>query len=107
MRTRLPLPFATQLKRVMPRSLLGRTLLIMLVPLVLVQAIALQMFYGNHLEVVSRRMSSAIAGEIFYTVELLHQFQSPSDREWVLQMARDEFTLGIRLEPGAVLESHK
>ena len=107
MRTRVPLPFATQLKRLMPRSLLGRTLLIMLVPLVVVQAIALQMFYGNHLEVVSRRLSSAIAGEIFYTVELLHQFQSPSDREWVLQMARDQFTLGIRLEPGAVLERRK
>jgi two-component system, OmpR family, osmolarity sensor histidine kinase EnvZ len=107
MRTRVPLPFATQLKRLMPRSLLGRTLLIMLVPLVVVQAIALQMFYGNHLEVVSRRLSSAIAGEIYYTVELLHQFQSPSDREWVLQMARDQFTLGIRLEPGAVLERRK
>jgi two-component system osmolarity sensor histidine kinase EnvZ len=107
MRTRVPVPFATQLKRLMPRSLLGRTLLIMLVPLVVVQAIALQMFYGNHLEVVSRRLSSAIAGEIYYTVELLHQFQSPSDREWVLQMARDQFTLGIRLEPGAVLERRK
>ena len=32
----------------MPRSLLGRTLLIMLVPLVVVQAVALQMFYGSH-----------------------------------------------------------
>jgi two-component system, OmpR family, osmolarity sensor histidine kinase EnvZ len=107
MRARVPLPFATSLKRMMPRSLLGRTLLIMLVPLVLVQAIALQMFYGNHLEIVSRRLSSAIAGEIYYTVELLRQFQTPADREWVLEMAREQFTLGIRLEPGAVLEPRK
>jgi two-component system, OmpR family, osmolarity sensor histidine kinase EnvZ len=107
MRARVPLPFATWIKRMMPRSLLGRTLLIMLVPLVVVQAIALQLFYGNHLGVVSRRLSSAIAGEIYYTVELLHQFQDPSDREWVLQMAREQFTLGITLEPGAVLEPRK
>jgi two-component system osmolarity sensor histidine kinase EnvZ len=107
MRARVPFPFATSLKRLMPRSLLGRTLLIMLVPLVLVQAIALELFYGNHLEVVSRRLSSAIAGEIYYTVELLQQFQSPADREWVLGMARDQFSLGIRLEPGAVLETRK
>src|SRR3954471_754208 len=103
MRARLPLPFALGLKRVMPRTLLGRTLLIMLVPLVLVQAIALQIFYGNQLELVSRRLSSGIAGEIAYTVALLHQFQAPADREWVLQMAREQFILDIKMEPGARL----
>ncbi|HEX4172273.1 MAG TPA: histidine kinase dimerization/phospho-acceptor domain-containing protein [Acetobacteraceae bacterium] len=91
----------------MPRGLLGRTLLIMLIPLIVVQAIALQLFYGNHLGVVSRRLSGAIAGEIAYTVELLHQFHSPADREWVLQLAREEFLLGISLEPGAVLTPSK
>ena len=48
----------------MPRSLLGRSLLMILLPLVLLQAVALQMFYGSHLDVVSRRLSGAIAGEI-------------------------------------------
>jgi two-component system, OmpR family, osmolarity sensor histidine kinase EnvZ len=104
MRARVPMPFGTSLKRMLPRSLLGRTLLIMLVPLVLVQAIALQLFYGNHLTIVSRRLSGAIAGEIAYTVELLHQFQSPADREWVLDLAREQFTLDINLEPGVRLE---
>ena len=107
MRARIPIPFGHLMKRSMPRSLLGRTLLIMLVPLVMVQAIALQLFYGNHLNVVSRRLSSAIAGEIAYTVELLQQFHSPEDREWVLQMAREQFTLGIKLEPGAVVVRRK
>jgi two-component system, OmpR family, osmolarity sensor histidine kinase EnvZ len=105
MRARIPLPFAGWIKRLMPRSLLGRTLLIMLVPLVLVQAIALQMFYGNHLGVVSRRLSSAIAGEVGYTVELLRQTHTPAEREWVLKMARDQFTLDITLEPGTALAS--
>jgi two-component system osmolarity sensor histidine kinase EnvZ len=107
MHARIPIPFGRGIKRLMPRSLLGRTLLIMLVPLIVVQAIALQLFYGNHLGVVSRRLSSAIAGEIAYTVELLHQFQSPGDREWVLEMAREQFLLGIKLEPGAVMEPGK
>ena len=91
----------------MPRSLLGRSLLIMLVPLIVLQAIALQLFYGNHLGIVSRRLSGAIAGEIGYTVGLLHQFPSPADRGWVLQMAREQFELEIRLEPGAILERRK
>ena len=46
------LPFGHFIKRFMPRSLLGRTLLIMLVPLVVVQAIALQIFYGDRKSVV-------------------------------------------------------
>lgn len=107
MRTRLHLPYGDLVKRFMPRSLLGRTLLIMLIPLVMVQAIALQLFYGNHLGIVSRRLSGAIAGEIAYTVELLHQFEAPADREWALDLARRQFLLGIRLEPGAVLEPRK
>ena len=74
MRARIPLPFGAWIKPFMPTSLLGRTLLIMLVPLVVVQVIALQIFYGSHLGIVSRRLSSAIAGEISYTVELLRQF---------------------------------
>jgi two-component system, OmpR family, osmolarity sensor histidine kinase EnvZ len=77
------------------------------VPLIVVQAIALQLFYGNHLGIVSRRLADAIAGEIAYTVELLHQSHNPADREWVLQMAREEFLLGIKLESGAVLERRK
>ena len=107
MHARIPVPFGSGIKRLMPRSLLGRTLLIMLVPLVVVQAIALQLFYGNHLGVVSRRLSGAIAGEIYYTVELMRHFPDPADREWALQMARVQFNLGIRLEPDETLEPYK
>src|SRR6201986_3903265 len=107
MRARVPVPFGTSLKRLMPRSLLGRTLLIMLVPLVLVQVIALQLFYGDHLDTVSRRLSGAIASEIAYTLDLLREFQSPADREWVLDLARTQFTMDITLEPGARMETRK
>jgi two-component system osmolarity sensor histidine kinase EnvZ len=103
MRVHIGLPFETRIKRFLPTSLLGRTLLIMLVPLVLVQAIALQMFYGSHLGIVSRRLSSAIAGEIAFTVELMQQAPTAQGREYVLDMARRQFTLDIKLEPGAVL----
>ena len=43
------------LRKILPRSLLGRSLLIVLVPLVLLQAVALQIFYGSHLDELSRR----------------------------------------------------
>lgn len=104
---RVRVPFAPTLKRLAPRGLLGRTLLIMLMPLVLVQAIALQMFYGSHLNIVSRRLSASIAGEIAYTLDLLHRFDTPRDRAWVLTMAQQQFQLDIQIEPGAVLQHEK
>lgn len=90
-------------KKVLPRSLLGRTLLIVLIPLVVVQAVALQLFYGSHLDVVSRRLSSGVAGEIGTTIELLRRMPDADDQAWVLQNALNEYELRIRIEPGARL----
>jgi two-component system osmolarity sensor histidine kinase EnvZ len=88
-------------KRVLPRSLLGRSLLMILLPLVLLQAVALQFFYGSHLDIVSRRLTGGVAGELAYTLELLNRF--PDDQTWILRMAHEEFDLVLRMEPGAVL----
>ena len=60
----LPLPFARAVKRVLPRSLLGRSLLMILIPLVLLQAVALQIYYGGHLSLVYRRLSGGVAGDL-------------------------------------------
>src|SRR5580700_10746643 len=89
--------------RVLPRSLFGRTLLIVLIPLVLVQAVALQIFYGSHLDIVSRRLSSGVAGEIATTIELLRRLPDADDQAWALQNAWDEYELRMRLEPDATL----
>jgi two-component system osmolarity sensor histidine kinase EnvZ len=88
-------------KRVLPRSLLGRSLLMILLPLVLLQAVALQFFYGSHLDVVSRRLTGGVAGELAYTLELLNRF--PDDQAWILRMAHEQFDLVLRMEPDAIL----
>jgi two-component system osmolarity sensor histidine kinase EnvZ len=95
------------LKRAVPRSLLGRSLLIILLPLVLVQAVALVIFYGSHLDQISRRFSSAVAGEIAVTIDLLNRFPDKHDRAWILLNARNQFELNMRLEPGERLVRHK
>jgi len=105
MRVRIPKVYL--LKRLFPRSLLWRSLLMILVPLIAVQAVALQIFYGNHLDVISRRFSLAIAGEIAVTVELLNRFPDDSDRSWVLESASRQWEMAMRLEPGAQLPASR
>ncbi|MDE2198643.1 MAG: HAMP domain-containing protein [Rhodospirillales bacterium] len=101
---RLPLPPQSgKLKRLLPRSLLGRTLLIVLVPLVVVQAVALQVFYGSHLRIVSRRLSASIAGEVAGTIDLMDRFPGADNRSWILRRAWDRFELAMEVEPDTPL----
>ena len=75
-------------KRLVPRSLLGRSLLIILLPLVILQAVALQIFYGSHLDIVSRRLSGAVAGEIASVLDLMRRYPGPRQRDWIMQTWR-------------------
>ena len=74
-----------------------------LLPLVLLQAVALQIFYGSHLDVVSRRLSGGVAGEIAYTLELMRPLSRHGRRDWILRTAQQQFDLDMRMEPGAML----
>ena len=100
---RVALPQSAVVKRVLPRSLLARSLLIILVPLVVVQAVALQIFYGSHLDIVSRRLSAGVAGEIATCIELLQILPSPVDRNWIIQNAWNQFELRLTLTPPTTL----
>lgn len=91
------------LRRVLPRTLLGRSLLIILIPLVLVQSVTLFIFYGSHLDLISRRLAAAVAGEVALTTEMLARDSSDAAREATLALARDEFEIAMRLRPGAQL----
>ena len=101
---RVPLPRQSRVvKKVLPRSLLGRSLLMMLIPLVITLAVALQIFYGSHLNIVSRRFTGAVAGEINATIQLLSRYPDQADRAWTLARMFEDFSLHARLEPGARL----
>ncbi len=91
------------LRKLLPRSLLGRSLMILLVPLVLLEIVALQIFYGSHLSIVSRRMSGSVASEIATTIGLLQRFPEAADRAWILGTARQQYEFDIRFAPDAVL----
>jgi two-component system osmolarity sensor histidine kinase EnvZ len=97
------LPRSRVVKRMLPRTLLGRSLLIMLVPLVVVLTVALQIFYGSHLNIVSRRFASSVAGEVATTIDAFSRFPDPLDRSWVLHEAYEQYELAVSFEPGGVL----
>jgi two-component system osmolarity sensor histidine kinase EnvZ len=92
-----------RLRALVPRGLLGRSLLIILLPLLILQGVALQIFYGSHLDVISRRLAGAVAGELSFVTELLQRDPSAENRAWVFREAAWRFDLALAYEPGAVL----
>src|SRR5579875_58734 len=100
---KVPFRFTGLIKRFVPRSLLGRSLLIILLPLLLLEGVALQIFYGTHLSVVSRRFASSIAGEIASTLDLLRRFPAPADQAFILSEAYSNFGLVFHFDRGETL----
>jgi two-component system, OmpR family, osmolarity sensor histidine kinase EnvZ len=104
---RIPFPYERAIRKALPRSLLGRSLLIILIPLILLQAVALQIYYGSHLNLVYRRLSGGLAGELAFTLQLLEKADGPAEELWITQTARQDFDLQMHLEPRARLGPHK
>jgi two-component system osmolarity sensor histidine kinase EnvZ len=92
-----------QLKSLMPRGLLARSVLIIVMPLVIVQAVALQLFYGSHWEVVSRRLASAVAGDLATVTMLMDRFPEETDRGWIFASALVNGELVLSYAPAETL----
>jgi two-component system osmolarity sensor histidine kinase EnvZ len=75
------------IKNYLPRSLLGRTLLIIVMPLLIVQVVATYIFYENHWETVRWRLSSNLAGDVAVLVNGLRAFPDPAFQHWLLNDA--------------------
>lgn len=77
-------------RKILPRGLFGRSLLIVLVPMVVLQVVALQIFYGSHLNELSRRLAGAVAGDIGFMIDQMDQ--QPAQQDYVIQAADRHFS---------------
>jgi two-component system osmolarity sensor histidine kinase EnvZ len=87
-------------KRYLPRTLFGRSLLILVIPGLLLQAIAAFYFYREHLEHMTSRLSFAVAGEIAMVIEELDRIEDPAERRELFQRAGNTMQLAFTFEPG-------
>jgi two-component system osmolarity sensor histidine kinase EnvZ len=90
-------------KRVLPRTMFGRSLLIIVIPLILLQAIAAWVFYDRHWAAVSWRLSADVSGDIGLLVEALKFARSPGDKARLLNNAAGLTDLDFTLNAGARL----
>jgi two-component system osmolarity sensor histidine kinase EnvZ len=89
--------------RLMPRTLLGRTLAIMMIPLVLLQLISTWMFYDRHWDTVTRRLSESVSNDISAVVQLIQKHDDMFTEEELVEFARKRLWLHINFRPGSRL----
>jgi two-component system osmolarity sensor histidine kinase EnvZ len=85
------------IKRILPRTMFGRSLLIVVMPLILLQAIATWVFYDRHWAAVSWRLSAAVAGDIGLLVDALKLSDSPAATARLLERAKAQTDLEITI----------
>ncbi|MBL8669843.1 MAG: HAMP domain-containing protein [Alphaproteobacteria bacterium] len=90
-------------KRMLPRSLFGRALIIIVLPLILTQIITTFVFFERHFETVNRRLADGVAGDV-QTILFYYQTQ-PDWRSETLAIAEAAMQLQVKVEKGARLET--
>ncbi|MEW5726424.1 MAG: ATP-binding protein [Pseudomonadota bacterium] len=91
------------LKSLLPHGLLGRSLLIIMTPLIVVQLVSTYIFYTGHWDTVAQRLAKGLAGDIGAIIETMRAFPGPDDRQRVLNIAAAKMDLDIRLHEGGIL----
>jgi two-component system osmolarity sensor histidine kinase EnvZ len=91
------------LKRMLPRSLFGRALLIVIVPMILVQIIAALVFFERHYDTTTKRLAQGLAGQVAITVAMLEDPGVGLNRSEIFNLAYDTMWLRLSFTEGAGL----
>src|SRR5262245_40613357 len=89
------------LRQLLPRSLLGRSIMIIVTPLLLLQVVTTSVFYETHWDTVTKRLARSIAGDIATIIAVMPT--DPAARQQLFDVARNSMQLTIAFVPGARL----
>ena len=91
------------LRKVLPRGLFWRAFLIMIIPLILVQATVVYIFFERHWDTVSSQLGMDVSGDVLSIMRMAEGVTDPAERAWIDEIARREMQFGVVFEDGAVL----
>ncbi len=87
------------LRKIAPKSLYGRTLLIVVLPIFLMQTVITYVFFNRHWEEVTGSLSESVAGDIDLILDLWMESETDEERSKVADRAREQLDITIRFQP--------
>jgi len=91
------------IKRFLPKSIFGRFLLIVLMPIVILQIVVATVFYERHWDTVTRRLANAVAGDVSTLIWMMNTYDAEDEQSLVFRIARIHLDLEAYFRPGEQL----
>lgn len=91
------------LKRRLPTSLFGRSLLIIVLPIAVMQMAVTWVFFDAHWQTVTSRLSEGLAGDVAWAVDSYKQDPTPTSLAHIADRAERSLDLSIVLQQGKTL----
>lgn len=91
--------FVRWLRHWLPTGLYTRSLLIIILPMVLLQAVVAAVFMERHWQLVTERLSAAVTRDIAAIIELIETDPEKDDYQRVINIAREKLDLSVYIEP--------
>jgi two-component system osmolarity sensor histidine kinase EnvZ len=100
---RSPRVIGRWIKRQVPKTLFGRSLLIIVLPVAIMQIAVTYVFFDAHWQTVTARLSEGLAGDIAWAVESYQEDPSPAAFAKLSARAEESMGLSVALQPGRSL----
>jgi len=91
--------FARWVASRMPKGLYGRSLLIVITPMVLLQSVVAFVFMERHWQSVTQRLSTAVVRDVAAIVDVIETYPQDTDYLTITRIARERFALNISILP--------
>jgi two-component system osmolarity sensor histidine kinase EnvZ len=91
------------IKRRLPTSLWGRSLLIIVLPVLVMQVAVTWVFFDAHWQTVNARLSEGLAGDIAWAAESYRENPSPENLAAIADRGQRSMQLSIALKDGEIL----
>ena len=93
------------IKRILPKTFFGRSLTIIIVPMLILQSVLTYFFYERHWEDVGRRLVLGLGGQISYLISELEN--NNTSHKTLFTLAEENFLIKSKIETNKSLEDYK
>jgi two-component system osmolarity sensor histidine kinase EnvZ len=91
------------IKRILPNTMFGRSLLLIVMPLILVQVISAWVFYARHWETVAHRFAGDVAAEIAMLADSLNVAETGAQEAQLMERAEQRTEIAFTFDRGSLL----
>ncbi len=92
-----------EFEAMLPRSLLGRSIMIIVTPVVLLQVVSAWVFYDSHWNTVTRRLAQSVAGDIAAAIQLMPHPISEERARRIFRIANSTMRVNFDFKLGEIL----